>query len=73
MLFLKQEIAFLITYNPTYHLTFELFNHKLRPEDRERWSLIALSPPPYNIETRPPKRWLLSFLIPEKHRFQLNQ
>ncbi|KIS36612.1 hypothetical protein NTHI1209_00026 [Haemophilus influenzae] len=29
--------------------------------------------PPYNIETKPPKRWLLSFLIPEKQRFQLNQ
>ena len=46
MLFLKQEIALLITYNPTYHLTFELFYHRLRPDDRERWSLIALSPPP---------------------------
>ncbi len=45
MLFLKQEIALLITYNPTYHLTFELFNHRLRPDDRERWSLIALSSP----------------------------
>ncbi len=73
MLFLKQEIALLITYNPTYHLTFELFYHRLRPDDRERWSLIALSTPPYNIEARPPKRWLLSFLIPEKRRFQLNQ